>query len=90
MKKASLATLLVFSAAVLFPPADLVRPATQGHRIGDSTIPGTPELRRNKGFTFIAAVGGPVQIRFAQWLVQIGAVALVGGFVVVSTAKPKP
>jgi hypothetical protein len=87
MNKLVVTALLVLAAAVLFPPADFVRPATEGRRIGDLTFAGLPEIRRNEGFTFISKIGGPIQIRFTQWFVQIGAVVAISGVVILSSKK---
>jgi hypothetical protein len=60
--------LALLALALAFPPCDRVLPATNGARYGELQTAGNPEERFDRGFVFIASVGGPVQIRFSQWL----------------------
>lgn len=64
---------------VLFPPADLVRPEVPPTTdLGGFSRPGIPASRYNQGFVLITDVGGSVEIRYGQWLVQLAVVASIG------------
>lgn len=70
----------VIGAVLAFPPADRVIPGRPSYRIGTYEGGGMPEARRSEGFTFIGNIGGPVVIRYPQWIIQLvvtGAVVLV-------------
>jgi hypothetical protein len=56
-------------------------------RIGDYTSSGDPTRRLNEGFVFISAVGGPVEIRYPQWFVEMGAVILIGAIAIFATRE---
>jgi hypothetical protein len=64
---------------VLFPPADRVMPAVPPiTNLGYLDRPGIPASRYNAGFVFITEVGGNVEIRYGQWLVQLAVIAAIG------------
>ena len=73
---------------VLFPPADRVAPGKAPMILGDMTTSGIPEFRYNVGFTFLPEIGGPVQIRFIQWFVQMGVVVIIGGAALLYRSPP--
>jgi hypothetical protein len=75
MTKLTITVLLILGLVVLFPPANRLRSV------------GRDEMLFNEGYTFIATIGGPVQIRFGEWLLGVGTVAVLGGAVVLSTKK---
>lgn len=86
-------TAMVFGVALLlvaaFPPTDWVTPATEGMQIGDTRTAGNPERRARHGFTFIANVGGPVQIRTTQWFAQIGVLLALGSLAMWVASRSK-
>jgi hypothetical protein len=80
---------IVLVLIVCFPPVDYVTPATRGYQVGDTTTAGQPERRINRGFVFIGNVGGPVQIRYGQWFVQLGMTVIVGAGSIWIASRPK-
>ena len=70
MKKTYL-ILALFSLAFLFPPCDLV--------VNPSRFEPW-EIRNSVGFVFIGEVRGSYQIRYQQWLIELGFIAVVGYF----------
>ena len=74
MKKHHIPLALLF-LALAFPPCDYVLAGSQGWRSGDLRTPDIQETRINSGFLFIGSVGGQQQIRYPQWLIQMGVLA---------------
>jgi hypothetical protein len=70
MKKTYL-ILALFSLAFLFPPCDYVIGPTRAEPW---------DTRISEGFIFIGEVTGKYQIRYQQWLIELGFIAVVGYF----------
>jgi hypothetical protein len=77
MNEYGIPAVLVLAAVLLFPPADRV------------VVIGTNECRVSEGFTFIKNIGGPVVIRYPQWIVELVVVGAVATFVVLMTRPAK-
>ncbi len=70
-----------------FPPVDHVIPSSQPASVAGRVWAGSPEVRRNAGFRFIAGMEPMHRIRMDQWLVQI--VALGGIGLLIAKAVPE-
>jgi hypothetical protein len=74
--------------AFAFPPCDYVIPADPVEMSGQVRLfTPSPEQRSNSGFLFINSVGGRQQIRYPQWLIQMGVLAGLAYFLQGRSAK---
>lgn len=78
MRKITIFIGLLMLAIFLYPPSDRVTPATGGTQYGSYVTAGTSEQRYNAGFVYIGDVGGSIQIRYGQWLAQMGGAFALG------------
>lgn len=83
MKRSLIVTAFVFLFVAMFPPADRIIP-----RLFSEGPPGINSM----GFVFISQIGGPIAIRFPQWVAEMGIVIVLGliaALVEREYAKPK-
>lgn len=71
------------TVTVLFPPADRVVDGTPVTWIGPNSYGGTPKSLHDVGFTFIDNIGGPIVIRYQQWVIELSVVLAVAIFAVI-------